>query len=83
MARLKNQLQGELDLPRIVRRIARGPDFAEVGACKVSRIANRNNTVAAEIWRVEVRVVEDIEDFRSELQSKAFRDQEVFKQRIV
>src|SRR5215475_4577311 len=62
------ELQSELDLPRIVGSIAGGTDSSKVAVRPIGRAGNRNHAVAAEAGSIEVRMVEDVEDFRSELE---------------
>src|SRR5579859_4767241 len=71
--RLVVQLQGKLNLPRIIRSVARGSNFAEGRTVVVARVGNGRHAVPAEIRRVEVRMVKDVKDLRSELKLEAFR----------
>ena len=66
---LEVQLQSELDLSRIVGSIASRSDLSKVRTGVVVRAADSHNTVAAESGSVEVRVVEDVEELRTELQA--------------
>src|SRR5215469_1126386 len=77
------QLQGELNLTRIIGRVTRRSDLAEVAAGEVARSANGDYSVAAEVRRIEVRVIEDVEHLRAELQPEALGEQEVLKDREV
>src|SRR6202012_813907 len=74
------ELKSELNLPRIVRSIARRTDFAEGRAVVVARVGDGHNTVAAEVRCVEVRVVGDVKDFRTELQAETLLDREVLEE---
>src|SRR5579862_4624087 len=74
------ELQSELDLARIVRSVARRTDFAEGRAVVVTRVGDRHNTVAAEVRCVEIRVVGDVEDFRTELQAETLLDGKVLEE---
>src|SRR6516164_9179355 len=56
------ELQSELDLPRIVRSVAGGADFAESRAVIVERVRDGNDAVAAKARGVEVRVIGDVEE---------------------
>src|SRR5579863_8060057 len=77
------QLQRKLDLPRIVRIVARRSNFAEVRIGDVARTADRNYAVAAEVGSVEVRMVEDVKEFRSEFGRKALGNREFLEDREV
>jgi len=57
------KLECELDLSRVVWRIPRRADFAEGCAVERSRSGNRYDAVSTEARCIEVRVVENIEDF--------------------
>src|SRR5438552_13654544 len=70
--RLEVQFQSELDLSRIVERIARRPDLSKVSAGEVSRTADRHNAVSAEIRSVEGGVIEKVEKLRTEFHAEAF-----------
>ena len=73
------QLQGKLNLPRIVRSKASRSDFAEVGAGEVGRVWNGHDAVAAESGSIESRMVEDVEEFRPELHGNAFPDRDLLE----
>src|SRR5262249_23606234 len=77
------QLQSKLDLPRIIRSIARRSDFAKVCAGEVRRIRNGDYTVTAKSWRIEVRVIQDVEHLSAELQAEALLHLEFFECREV
>ena len=64
------ELQSELDLPGIIGSIPSRPDFSEVRAGEVGRTGDGDNSVPTKSWSVEVRVIEDIEELRTELQGK-------------
>src|SRR5439155_23424419 len=76
---LEQQLQSELDLPRVVRRIARRADSTKVRVSEVARTGDGYHTVAAEIRRVEVRVVKDVKHFCPELQGETLLDCKVLE----
>ena len=57
----------------------RARDFAEVRVGIVARASNRHHAVATEVGRVEVRVVEDVEELSPELSGEAFCDLEFFE----
>ena len=76
---LEKELQGKLDLSRIVRCQACGPDGAEVRVEVVSGTRDGNHAVPAEIGGIECRVIGDVKDLGSELQGFSFRDCEVLK----
>ena len=62
------QLQSELDLTWIVGGIARRTDASEVRCVvEVERVADGDDTIAAEARCVEVGVIQDIEELRTEL----------------
>src|SRR5260370_7952326 len=61
------QLQSELDLPRIVRSIARRADLAEGRIVVVARSRYCNNSITAEIRRVKVVVLCDVQELRTDL----------------
>jgi len=73
------QLQSELDLPRIVWRIARRTNFAEIRVVEVPGIRNCHHSVSAESRSVEVRMIEDVEELRPELQREALSQPEVLE----
>lgn len=77
------ELESELDLPRVVRRIASRADQSEVGVGVICRSTDSYNSVTAKAWRVEVRMVEDVEDFRPELQPIPFLKHKILKDRKV
>ncbi len=75
------QLQGELDLSRIVGRVASRSDLAKFACvCEVSRASDCDHTVAPEIGSVEVRVIEYVEKFGPKLQAEALINVEIFKE---
>ena len=80
---LEQQLQSELDLPRIVGSITSGADPAKVRVGEIARTGDGHDAVAAEIRRVKVRVVENVEEFGPELQVDSFLDRERLKDREV
>ena len=71
------QLKRELDLPRIIWGVSSGPDFTEVGTRKVARTGDGYNAVATEIRGVEVWVVENVKEFRTELEVDVFLNRKV------
>ncbi len=71
---LEQELQSELDLTRVVRSIAGGPDFAKVRTGIVTGVSDGYDAVAPEVRRVEVRMIEDVKDLRPELKRVAFLD---------
>src|SRR5258708_17468564 len=78
------QLQSELDLSRIVWSITRRADLAEVlRVGEIRGAGDGNDAVAAESRSVEVWMIEDVEDLRSELQAEAFREFEILEDRKV
>ena len=79
MAKLEIQFQSELDLPRIVGSIARGTNFAEGRTVEIARVGDRDNAVTAEIRGVEVRVVEYVEYFRTELQAETLAQGDILE----
>src|SRR5258708_39534909 len=71
------QLQSKLDLSRIVWSITRRTDLAEVlRVGEIRGAGGGNDAVAAESRSVEVWMIEDVEDLRSQLQAEAFRELE-------
>ncbi len=74
------QLQSELNLSRIIGSITSRSNFSEVRIGVVTRIRDRDNTIAAKIGSVEIRVIEDVEELRPELQRKTLAEFEVLKQ---
>ena len=74
--RLEVQLQSELDLPRIVRSIAGCANFAKVGTGKVGRTTDGYNSIATEAGSVEVRVIQDVKELRTEFQELFFKGME-------
>ena len=74
------ELQSELDLPRIVRSIAGRADFAEALVCEVAGAGNRTDTVATEVRGIEIGMVKDVEDFRTELQMVTLRETELLEE---
>src|SRR5579859_1851087 len=82
--RLVIQLQRELNLPRIVRGIARRRDPAKsVWNRKVERVGGRDYVAAAESGRIEVGMVENVEELGAELEVNLFLDREILKGREV
>src|ERR1700720_4246660 len=75
---LEVQLQSELDLSRIVGRITSRSNLSKVRAGVVVRTADSHNTIAAKSRGVEVRVIENVEELRTELQLEALGKLEVF-----
>src|ERR1700676_2719666 len=77
------QLQSELDLPRVIRSIARGPKFTERGLRTsigvVRGSGDGDYAVAAESRSVEVGMIKDVKDFRAELQPEALGQRDVLK----
>ncbi len=56
------QFQGELDLSRVIRSVAGGANFTEIGIAEIRGSGNGDHTVAAEAGSVKVGVVGDVED---------------------
>ena len=77
------QLYRELNLPRIIRSIARRSNFAERVTGEVTRSGYRGDSVSTKIGRIEVRVVQDVEELRPELQPESLGDLEVPEHREV
>ena len=79
----ENELQGELDLPRIVGIVPGRADFAESSCVSSVRIvrgaADGHNAVTAEAWRIKVGMVGNIKDFCAELQLALLSEWEVLK----
>ena len=73
------QLQSKLDLPRIIRSIASGPDLTEGSVREVARASNGLHAVAAKIGRIEVRMVKDVEELSPELHGDAVADLEALE----
>ena len=80
---LEQKLQGELDLPWIVWIVSGRTNFAESGSGGSVRIirgaSNGHHAVAAKARRVKVGMVENIEDFRSELQLALLAERKVLE----
>src|ERR1700685_2200157 len=74
---LEQQFQSELDLPRIVGRIASGSDLAESLVQKVLRPGDGHNAVAAKSRTVEVRMIENVKELRPELQVETLAEMEI------
>jgi hypothetical protein len=79
LTKLEVQLQSELDLPRVVRSITGGSNLAEGRTIELTRVGNCYNAVTAEIRSVEVRVVENIEDLRPELEAEPLAQSNVLE----
>src|SRR6476660_3476470 len=77
------QLQSKLNLPRIEWSIASRSYFAEVRISEVPRASDSHDAVSTEVWRVEVRVVEDVEELSSELHREPLVELESFEHREV
>ena len=77
------ELQSELDLPWIVWSIASRSDLTEGSVSEVARATDGRDAVAAEVWSVEVRMIEDVEELGPELQREALRDPEIFECREI
>ena len=88
---LEVQFQSELDLSRIERSIASRPDPAEGVRTKcsvtirreVKRSRDRVDAVATESRSVEVRVIENVEELRPELELEPFVELEILEGREV
>src|SRR5580658_1457531 len=77
------QLQSKLNLSRIERIVASGPNFSEVGVCVTARARSRYNSITAEVGRVKVRMVENVEELRPELHGEAFVQLECLEEREI
>src|SRR5882724_967465 len=73
------ELERKLNLARIVRRVARRADKPEVRVLEIRGTRYRDHTVTAKSRRVEVRMIQNVEDFRSELQTESFLDREILE----
>lgn len=73
------QLQSKLDLPRVKRSVTGRSDSAERSVGEGSRTSNRGDSIASEVRRVEVRMIEDIEELRPELEGDGFMNGEVLE----
>ena len=78
-ARLEKELERELDLPRIIRSDAGGADSSKVAVGEIRRTTDGYDAVATEARGIEVRVVGDVKDFRSELKLKPFVERDVLE----
>jgi integrase len=74
------QLQSELNLSRIVRSIASRPNLAKIRTLEVERSGDCSRAGAG---GVEVGVVENVEEFRTELEAEAFCELEILEKRKV
>jgi len=81
--RLVIQLQSKLNLSRIIGVEARASDLAEVRIGIVARTTDGHHPVAAKVWRVEVRVVEDVEELGPKLHREPLGDGELLEYREV
>src|SRR5262245_21030240 len=77
--RLEKELESELDLPRVIRSVAGGADSSKVAVGEIRRTTDGHDAVATEARGIEVRVVGDVEDFRSELKLEPFVEREVLE----
>ena len=77
------QLKGKLDLARIVWVEARASDLAEVRISEVARTADGHHTVAAEVGRVEVWMVEDVKELGPEFRSEPLCNRELLEHREI
>ena len=68
------QLESKLNLSRIVWSIAGRPDFPEGGTGEIARVSDRYHAVTAEARRIEVRMVQDVEELGPELQREALAE---------
>src|SRR5215472_18841365 len=73
------KLKSELDLARVVGSVARGPDLSKVGAGEVARSADGDHSVASEIRSIEVRMVDDVKELRTELESVTLLKRKILK----
>lgn len=80
---LVEQLQSELNLSRIIGGIASRPNSAEVGGGKVAGVADRDDSIAAEVRSIEVWMVKNVEELRPELQGESFGEFHLLEQREV
>ena len=58
-------------------------DFAKVGTGEIGRATDGDHAVTTESGRVEVRVIENIEDFRTELEPDALVERKILEDREV
>src|SRR6266702_4450378 len=77
------QLQRKLNLARIVGFKPRRSDLAEVRVVEVARTADRHYAIAAEVGRVEVGMVEDVEELSTEFRRDPLGDRELLEDREV
>jgi len=77
------QLYRELNLTRIIRSIARRSNFAKAGVGEVTRSRYRGNAVSTKVGSIEVRVVQDVEELRPELQPESLGDLEIPEHREI
>jgi len=77
------QLESKLDLPRIVRSIAVDPTSPKMRIVEVARAPNRYDPVPTEVRRVEVRVVEDIEELSPELHRETIVQLQGLEHRVI
>jgi hypothetical protein len=73
------QLQRELDLPWIVWSKSSGSDLTEGRVGEVAGASDGGDAVAAEVRRVEVGMVEDVEELSPELHRNAIADLEALE----
>ena len=80
---LEVEFQSKLDLPRIVRSIAGRSDLAKAGTGEVPRSRDRNHAVTAEVWRIEVGVIKDVEEFSPEFQPEPLSQLHILENREI
>lgn len=68
------QLESKLNLSRIVWCIAGRSDFTKGGTGEIARVSDRCHAVTTEVRRIEVRMIQDIEEFGPELQREALAE---------
>ena len=76
------QLQRELNLSRIGGRISSRINLAKIRALEVER-ARTDNPVTGKSRGVEVWMIEDVEEFRAELQTEAVGETEILAKREI
>ena len=74
-----NQTEGELDLARVVRRVASPDNFSKCGILEFGRVTYSVNAVSAKSRVIKVRVIQDVEELRAKLQTHAFSQREILE----
>ena len=77
------QLEGELDLARIVGIVARGTDQPKVATGEVGGATNGDDSITAKSRGTEVGMIHDVEELGAKLTTEPIAELDVLEQREV